>query len=273
MVYEGEIPKGDYPTEALNYFVKIYTPFDLVGTGDDMTNVKVESVDDGIILKSQMVNNKEVLWSWSGPTVNMGDEYEIWEGDKKLNVGSLVARSYSIPITECKRYQIVKVRVKLRKGVDHPRAGDWSLFSRPGEYYYPDPGVTQDGLTESFGVSKMVECLEKSSYETPAAFIASERGYHASTNLTLNKIFYYVTAILDPSLKDDLRLERFGLLYLFMDALSQTDYDTYSPDTKSLPASLLYKAITAANQIGDLEAVFKDSLDELAIRLRGNTSI
>lgn len=274
LVYEGEIPKGDYPTEALNYFVKLYTPFDLVGTGDDMTNVAVESVDDGIILKSQLVNNKEVLWSWSGPTVNMGDEYEIWEGDKKLNVSSLVARNYSIPITECNRYQIVKVRVKLRKGVDHPRAGDWSLFSRPGEYYYPDQGVTQDSVTEAFGVSKLVECLDKSSFETPAAFIASERGYRASANLTLNKTLYYVTAIMDPSLKLDTDLlDRYSLLYLFMDVIGQADYDQYSPDTVNLPVKLLYKAITAANQIGDLKTVFKDSLDELAIRLRGNTSI
>lgn len=273
LVYEGEIPKGDYPPDNLNYFVKLYTPFDLVGTGNDMKQVGIESVDDGIIIKPQLVNNKEVLWSWSGKTVDMGSEYEIWSGDKKLNNGSLVVRSYSIPITECDRYQIVKVRVKLRAGVDHPRAGDWSLFSRPGEYYYPDPGVTQDSVTEAFGVQKLVECLSKSVYESPAAFIAAEKTYKPSANLTLNKALYDLTAILQPSLKDTVRYDRYSLLYLFMNVISQSDYDTYNPDTKNIPASILYKVITGANQLSDFQTVFKSSLDELAVRLRGNTSI
>ncbi|MFH0837977.1 MAG: hypothetical protein V1880_01785 [Patescibacteria group bacterium] len=272
LIFEGTIPEGDYSEKGVDYYAKVYTPYDEVGGGGDMVNVDVQMIDDGITLTPTLVNKKEVLWHWKGKTVDMGTQFEIWSGDELIK-GGLTDRYYTIPITECDRYQSVRVRALLKKTADHPRAGDWSLFSRPVEYYYGDESASQDSFTEAFGVGKMVECLKKSAYKTTAAFIVGQKGYKPAGKLTLNRTLYYLTAILKQTALSEARSDRYGLLYLFMDYISQEDYDTFDLSGKLIPVKLLYKVIALANQTTDLDILYKDSMNELSIRLRGNTSI
>lgn len=284
LIYEGEISAGDYPKDGLNYAVNIYTPFDWIDSGADNQSVEVESVDNGIKLTPTANKNTagkviSVTWTLSGPTVDMGSKYEIWaaganpETDKPLLPES-TDRKFTLPIIgDCDRYQLVKARVFVRPG-ELKKAG-WSLFSRSFEYYYEEPGITQDSVTEEAGAKKLVTCITRSAYDSFEAFTASESGvYHASDKLNLNKLFQYVTDISDTSLKDVVKVKnRYGLLYLFMGAITQTEYDTYNPDSANIPVRLLYKAITFANQIDKLKVEFDDSLEKLRKRLVGNASI
>ena len=287
LVYEGEIPAGDYPPkEDLSFFATVYTPYNMIGGEQDRDEVAVESVDKDIILKPRADKNGEgkvtgVTWTLSGDTVAMGSKYEIYyggdepPGDKPLKELSASQKVFTIPIVgECDQYQIIKARVWVRAGQPHPKQGDWSLFSPSFEFF--DEGANRDSVTEEVGVRKMIGCLEKPAYETYDAFIKSGIvGYSATRNLNLNTLLYYLTAISDPLLKDVVEVKsRYGLLYLFMNVINQTEYDTYSADSTNIPLKLVYKVITAVNQIDDhLKEVFNDSLGKLEIRLRGNVSI
>ena len=266
MIYTGEIPEGGFPSDFARYYVKVYTPYDVIGSEDEYVSIPVFAYDEDIILKSTIVNNEEVIWRWEGKTVDMGEKYQLWAGDEMII--ETKDRLYTLPADECDKYQVVKVRVLLKAGADHPSAGTWSNFSRQGEVF-----VGTDGeLTESEGINIMISCLENKEYQTNSAYIQTEPNYSASKKLYMDKMTYYVTGITDPTLKSKIRLDRYALLYYLMNFINGTEYSKYSNSSVLIPRSMVYKVVTNSNQKDDLSGAFQTAVEELARRMRGSSS-
>jgi hypothetical protein len=267
MVYEGFIDKNDYPEDYVRYYVRVHTPYNVIGAEEDTVSIPVFAYDNGIVLRSTVVNNTDVLWSWSGKTVDMGTEYELYAGDDL--VIKTTARNFSIPVTECNRYQIVKLRVHLKDNADHPRAGEWSLFSRPGERF-----VGEDGpVTEKQGIEKMFECLKSKSAISFSSFVTGENNYQPDRDLYLEKMLYYLTGVIGQSIRNEVRYDRYRLLYYIMNFISYNEYTTYEISSSDIPISIVYKVITNTNQTSDIYGAFKKAMDELVRRMRGSLTL
>ncbi|MBU0577438.1 VWA domain-containing protein [Patescibacteria group bacterium] len=266
LVFEGAIPGDDYPEDYLRYYVSAHTAYHTIGSEADTVSVPVFAYDTGIFLQSQIINDEEILWTWYGETVDQGIQYELWAGDSLII--NTTERNYSIPITECNKYQVVKVRVLLKPDADHPHAGDWSLFSRPGERFAGE----ETTITEQEGIEKMIECLDDKTATSLSSFVQNEPNYEALKNLYLEKMFYYFTRVIDPSIGQDVEFGRYRLLYYLMNFINYTEYSTYSTSSDDILNSIVYKAITNANQTNNITQTFETAIQELIIRMRGSLS-
>jgi len=281
LIFEGVIPADDYPEDYLRYYVSAHTAYHTIGSEADTVSIKVLAYDTGIFLQSQIINDEEILWTWYGETVDQGVEYELWEGDNLVK--NTTERSWSIPITECKKYQAVKVRVLLeddamKNDAPHPYAGTWSLFSSPidndpfdGEGCERFAGE-ESTITEQEGIEKMIECLDDKTVTSLSSFVQNEPNYEASKNLYLEKMFYYFTRVIDTSVGKDVEFGRYRLLYYLMNFINYNEYSTYSTSSDDILNSIVYKAITNANQTNDITQAFEIAIQELIIRMRGSLS-
>ena len=269
LIYTGEIPANGFPSEEgeyVRYYVTVNTPYDVIGSDEDYISIPIFAYDDGITLIPTIVNDEKVIWRWEGETVDMGDEYELWAGDTLIK--NTKEKSWTIPVTECSRYQVVKLKVHVKAGEDHPKAGGWSNFSRPGEVF-----VGEDTeITEKEGIGLMIECLDEKQTSSFSSFVSGESNYSSNRKLYLEKTLYYFTGVVNPSLKDQIRFERFRLLYYLMNFIGHSEYTDYPLSSNYIPRSILYKVITNTNQKGNLGNAFSKAVEELARRMRGNSS-
>jgi hypothetical protein len=270
LLFSGEIPPGNYPDEGLNYRTVLYTPFEQID--GESVSLGVDLFDSGIKLNHQFVNEsgqEGINWSWSGPTVQEGHWYELWFGDRLVTATD--QKNHIEPVTECTRYQIAKVRVCLEGGKEN--CAKWSLFSKEAEAYLEDEGLPPDHVTEEAGVQKMIACLNESAYETLPEFISGQSDYLRDRHLDINKSLFYLTEILAPDVQEKVKLKRLSLLYFFMDFVTDEEYEHYGLTGDDIPLKLIYKYIARANNIDDLGNAYDEGLVDLAIRMRGNTSI
>lgn len=266
LVYEGSV-NPDFIIEGdLFYYLILHLPHQVIDLYSDIYTTPVLEYDAGIKLIPQLVNGKEVLWRWEGSTVDLGKKYQLVAGDEILT--ETTDRHFTVPIGDCNFYQIVKLRVLVKDGTDHPYAGGWSLFSLPFEYYAGPEGT----VTESEGVETMFNCLKNKSSRSISAFIASQDDYQADGALYLAKTLDYTTVLIDPSLKSDMRRSRYSLLYYFMHFINTKEMRTYKEITDFIPVSILYKVITNANQSKDFKVSFTDSKAAVADWIFGDTS-
>ena len=127
----------------------LHSPYFVSNPADNRYLVPVLEYDKGIRLTPTTVNGDTVLWRWEGETVDMGTQYQLWGGDTMIV--ETTGRTHEIPATECNRYQVVKLRVLVKAGADHPRAGQWSFFSLPAEAYVgPDGPMTQEAAVGKY---------------------------------------------------------------------------------------------------------------------------
>lgn len=264
--YKTVIPAAEMPGDQLIYNFVIRTPFYESGSIADAFTTQIIEFDDGIELHSIPVNNNEVVWSWTGPTVDMGTRYQLWGGDEMII--DTTQRRHSIPTGDCKKYQMVKLKVLLRNNADHPLAGSWSLFSREAERYVGSEAT----ITEKEGITVMMNCVEEKSATSVEGFVQSQDDYRESEKLSLNKTLYYLTGIVNPALRVDVPLNSYRLLYSFMQAISSQEAKDYTENTIPIPQSILYKAVTNVNQSADFEGKFAKALEEYIRRISGNTS-
>lgn len=266
LVYKTVISATDMPTEQLIYYFVVRTPFYESGSIADAFTTQITEFDDGIELHSIPVNNNEVVWSWTGKTVEMGTRYQLWGGDEMII--DTTQRRHAISTGDCKKYQVVKLKVLLRSNADHPLAGKWSLFSRVAERYVG----SKEAITEQEGISVMVNCVEDKSATSAESFAQSEDDYQESEKLSLNKTLYYLTGVINPALRADVPLSRYRLLYSFMQFISSQEAQDYAENTVPIPRSILYKAIANTNQSTDFENKFTEAMEEYIRRISGNTS-
>lgn len=256
--YQVELDAYDHPEEYFRYNVIAHTPFGPIGSMSDLVSLPVALYDEGIILQSTLLNDS-ILWQWSGPTVDQGTSYEIWVGDEKID--EILAQQLEIPVTDCFRYQVVQVRVKIN--------GEWSHFSAPGEAYLGPQGQ----ITEQEGIERMLECVDDTPLNSANQVVQGVDFYKPNNPLYLEKTLYYLTRVAHPETADNLELGRYRLLYFVLGWITEAQHDDYDSAIDKIPQSLLYKGITQVNHIQDLEADMAWGMHELLIRLQGHPSI
>jgi hypothetical protein len=269
LVYQGAIPKGDMPESMLTYKFTVRTPYSVVSQNGNGNMVQVTEVDPGIVLKPTTVNNtadntSEVSWSWSGKTIQLSDKFQLWAGDKMITETTKL--NYSIPVTECDRYQAVKVRAHVKPGSDHPRAGQWSLYSAEGERFVGEKGL----ITEKDTVNKLFECLEKKKATSVSAFISSQKEYQASANVSLYKAAYYLTGVMNTDLQDSSLPEYLPYIFLYMNYINSVQFDENTALTDAMRKEILYKLIWKTNHTNDFDAFFKNAVKEMSRRMMGD---
>jgi hypothetical protein len=267
IAFTGSIPADEMPTDTVLYQVAAHTPYETLETATPTFVVPVLQFDKGITLTATEVNGTEILWRWSGPTVSLGTQFELYGGDKLIVKTDQL--NTSIPVTECGRYQIVKLRVLVRPGADHPRAGQWSLFSLPAEHYI---GPT-DPISESAGIGTLMQCLNPEKATSAQYVTENETIYRPNALLNLDKTLYYAATAYDRSIRNDILLSHFGLLFSILNMVSPSELAQYGNADVSIPRSLVYKTITGINQSADFGAQFQKAQDTLAQRIFGDTTL
>jgi hypothetical protein len=266
MIYETDIPAEDVSGKNIFYYYILHTPFNTVNLYADVYAVQVLEYDAGITLIPQLVNNKEVLWRWEGDTVDKGSKYQLYNGDNLLTETS--DRHFTIPLGNCDLYQIVKLRVLVRSGTEHPRAGGWSLFSLPAEYYAGQEGT----VTEKTGTQKMFECLKEKKAISLNDFVANKPDYSANSELYLNKMLEYMTGIFDTALGEGMTRDRYPTLYYFMHFINNEEMRLYGRLNNKIPYKILYKVITGINQTNDFPSAYHEAKNQVAQWMLGHFS-
>ena len=262
--YSGELPEDVLGDKSISYYITVHTPYTSLGEGGGLITVPVNAYDDGIILKATLVNDSEVLWTWEGPTVAKGKSFEVWAGDTLLTTTK--DKHYTIPLTECNRYQIIQVKVIFPNG-------EKSYPSRPYEYY---ADADEDGpITEKDGVTLMVNCIEEKEIDTYTKIAANTDGFSASKNLTLDRAGIYLSKVIAEDIwrKLESRNGYYELLYYIMIFINREEYTSYGAEGVAIPASLVHKLIAKANHAADINSAYDKALDELSNRLRGTISL
>ena len=261
--YTLDLPESVLGDKNFSYFFSLHTPYSLVSR-DRVFTIPVNSYDDGIILKAQLVNKKEVLWSWDGPTVAKGKSFEVWSGDTLLTTTS--DKHYTIPLTECNRYQIIQVKVIFQ---DRTKSDP----SRPYEYYAD--ADSDKFITEKEGVTLMINCLEEKEIDTYTKIAANTKDFSASKNLTLERAGLYLSKIIAEDIWQKIEKQNgyYELLYYIMIFINREEYRQYGLEGVDIPPSLVYKLITKVNHTENINAAYSSALNELGNRLRSTLSI
>jgi len=265
--FSANLPADLLPPDHVVYQFSTHTPYQTIES--PIFAIPVLALDRGISLKGTLVNNKEILWSWSGPTVDMGTSYELYDGDGDKLITTTTDRHFTIPVNDCNKYQIVKLRVFIKPGAAHPRAGQWSLFSRAGEEYLGPTGTP----TEQEGIEKLVQCLDPKTIASFKDLVSSETIYKATKPLNLVKTLYYATAIYDRRLQSAIDLDEYTLFYSLLGILGPNDMTQYSSPDVQIPYSMLYKTITGINQTADFTGAFKEARNKRARQIFGDSTI
>jgi len=299
LIYTAKISGDEYAEDFLKYRVNIYSPDHFVG-GDNLVSTPIFKYDRGIKLHSQLINkdkdNQQILWSWSGETVDEGARYQLYAGDKVI--AETTDRKHMVDVNQCNKYQVMKLRVLLKSTASHPKKGTWSLFSLPAEAYMPSKnseGVNEEGVTEKEGIELMFQCLgdpkedkEMNNFTTEEAAL----NYYSKNGLKelgLDETLYYLTGLKDASLKTEIRFDKYRSIYNIMGLISNQsrkvmlendeegyvdgDLKTYPNITSPIKREMVYKLITQVNQTNDFSSLFKESVQEMVRRMRGNMSI
>ncbi len=266
LVYDAVINSDDIVSDNFIYYFILHTPYRMINFYSDIYVTPVFEYESGITLVPQLINDKEVLWRWSGETVDKGKKYQLYMGDKMIT--ETADRFYTIPLGDCDLYQIVKVRVLLKDGVDHPRAGEWSLFSLPFEYYAGPDGT----VSEKRGIEEMFKCLNNKEDISFNDFVSSEDDYSAESKLSMNKMLEYITGVSDDSLRSRMKRSRYSMLYYFMHFIDSKEIRTYKKVYDKIPYSILYKVITNINQSDDFVLAYNKAKDDVAEWILGDFS-
>ena len=288
LAYTGKLKPEDYQKysnlNSINYFSKLYTP-DTYKTFTNGKMVLIIKYDSGIYLEGELVSangsDQKILWKWSGKTVDLGTEFELWGGDNLIT--KTTNRQFQVPIdnSECNRYQVMKLKVKLPAGVDHPSAGGWSTFSLVAEKYMPArnaDGINESEISETNGINLMLNCFDINKS-------TSEYTSTGSNKLNLDTVLKYLT---DVKYKKDEGTRNNRFIYILMKYISgqtvktmssggfvDTDGDlkNYPNEGTNIKREMVYKLITNANQTIDFTNTFSDAIQELIDRMSGNISI
>lgn len=262
--YSGQIPAEVMNDENFSYYISVQTPYNSVGAGSGLATVPINAYDDGITLKPTLVNNSEVLWTWEGPTVAKGKSFEVWSGDTLIATTS--QKHYTIPLTDCNRYQIIQVVVVFSDGTK-------SYPSRPYEYYAE---TGEDGvITEKDGVMLMIECIEEKEIDTYTKIVANTPGFDANANLNLERAGIYLSKIIAEDIWNKIEDQTgyYELLYYIMIFIDRDEYQTHGVDNVVINESLIHKLITKVNNTDDINAAYDAALEELSNRLRSTLSM
>ncbi|MBN1259019.1 VWA domain-containing protein [Candidatus Peregrinibacteria bacterium] len=266
--YTGLIPAQDISGDRFAFQVRVLTPYYTLGTGSsEGYSVPVEIYENGIVLKG-IVNpgaNPKIIWQWSGETVDMGSRYELYSGQTLLT--STTEKTFEVPVSDCNKFQQVQLKVLLKPGVNHPRAGNWSLLSAPAHAYLGPEG----NITEKEGLETFFSCVQTSI--SMSNFVQGKTEYSPNEPLHLQKWLKYITEIAYPELAQVLLSEHYGYLYFLMQFISSEQYETYTTSQQKIPAEIVYRVIANANQSENLSTTLEKGMEELVRRLRGQVTI
>lgn len=259
LYYTYYIDKKNIVGETLSFFITVHTPFYTIGGKDDIVTVEVSQYDNGIILKSMPKNSgKEVEWSWTGPTVDEGDNFKVIRGDQEIYIGT--DKKYTISTGECDKYQKIQVKVHLKANASHERAGNWSLPSRPGEEYIGETGTPK----EEEAIEKLMNCMNNKTINSEPVFIQYASEYTATLSMRLDRLIFYFLNILDPNYIGGLRRDKYPLLFKIMRIIDNEDIDTAKSQGYFTTWEVIYKLIEAENYIINFKELYKYGNDQLA---------
>lgn len=262
-IMENDGADGEYTGQFVKFWTTIHTPYDVISTKSDTVDIPIFAYDDGINLHYQLHPDNKIKWYWDGPSVDEGKMFQLWGGGELL--GETSDKSLVVSYEKCSSYQVVKLRVS---NITNPTEEDWGLFSKSGEVFLGE----DSSITEKEGIEIIIECLNEDKREAISigSFVQNESKYSASSDLDLDRMLYYFTAIAGEKYKEETEKKegRFGLLYYVMNFINQEEYDKYDY-TPTVPRSILYKVITGINQVSDFDKRFEVGTYELFIRLHG----
>ena len=285
--YTGKLTTEDYEeylnATSINYFGKLYSPDDVIDFGNGKI-ILIINYDAGIFLEGELVtansSSQKILWKWSGETVDMGTEFELWGGDELIKKTTKLEFEVPINSSKCNRYQVMKLKVKLPEGADHPNAGGWSTFSLTAEKYMPakiSDGINEDDISETNGINLMLDCFDMSQS-------ASNYTSSGSNKLSLDSSLKYLTDIKYEAQNNSIN-NRF--IYILMKYISgetvkimlngefkdiDGDSKVYLSEKDDIKREIVYKLITNTNQTNDFIDLYDKSLDEVLNRLTGGSS-
>ena len=255
--------ENEYTGKYVRYFITVHTPYTKVTTENFPASVPILLYDEEITFYSQDVNNgDQIIWNWDKVGAK---KFEVWQGNTKIRSASS-EKKILLDIDECNKYPIIKVRAS---DVLNPGSGDWGYFSKPMEIF-----VGQDGVvTEQEAINIMMSCIDSDKKEISSVYslIGDDPEYSPDSNLTMEKMLYYITGIVQSDVRDEMVSQKYSLLYHIMNFINSSQYDLYKDG--EVRKSVLYKIITNINQITDLAGRFDIAVHELSIRLLGSSAI
>ncbi len=262
--YEGKIPEHMLSADYFTYRIKVHTPYRSIGGEGVTASLPIHLYDDGIVLTAELIDDENVLWTWSGSTVDEGKSFEVWMGDELLETTS--QKSYIIPLNDCNHYQIMQIKVIFE---DNAKSNP----SRPYEFYADLVGGGT--LTEKDGVELMFNCIEDPIVADYAQFTSSTPEFNPDQNLDFEPALFYFSKLIHSDVWHTVELDSgyYGVLYYIMNFINKDQYVEYDLESTELNRSLIYKLITRVNHTEDIDSLFERALDELSARLRGNLSL
>lgn len=265
LIYRGEFFPEDISEDHFSYYISVHTPYSSTGKSTSLMTLPVNIYDDGIILIPKLLNEKEVLWSWSGPTVEKGSKFELWSGDELLITTD--KKQHLIPLNECNRYQIMQVKVIFPDGTK-------SFSSKPHEYY-TDSNKSDSVINEKKAAELMIKCIQKKNMDHYLKLAKAVPGFNANLPLSLEKATLYFSKIITQKLPEKIETVSgyYALLHYLMNFLNKDQYFVYGLKNEPIKTSLIYKLVTKANQTLEVDEKYETALDELTSRLRGNLSL
>jgi len=95
--------------DMLSYYISIHTSYSSEDFETGLISLPIRIYDDGILLEAKKMGEESVEWTWSGPTVEKGVNFELWSGDDLITTTS--EKSFINSLNKCNRYQIFQVVV------------------------------------------------------------------------------------------------------------------------------------------------------------------
>ncbi len=253
--FTGSLPKSASVSEVLKYDFSIHTPFNTLDGGNLPYIQKVVSCDPAITLEYQLHLPSQINWKWSGEAVNKATEFILFDGkDPIKSFTGNGTRNFQIPVGDCDYYQIVTLGVK---GPD----GTWA-YSCPVEANFLKDTASDGPITEKEGVERLFLCLDPKKASSLGGYTSGKGiDYTPSAPMSLSKMLYHLTGIKDPASQGNVSLRNYYRAFYFMATFfSRGEVELYGNSANPIPRSLLFKAITGANQSKDFANQLKAAL-------------
>ena len=241
----------------------------VISTQDESKDIVISTANEEIneysnsntISLKHSLSSNSVTWSWEGAAVDEGSRYELWSGEKILTTTD--KKSFTIPLTECNQYQIVKLKVVFPDGSK-------SDFSDTSEFYAGSTG--NNTITGKDAVELMLQCLDDKEIGTYEEFKANNSGFIATANLNFENAGAYLAKIIGGEVGDkaDYSMGYYGLLYYIMEFITEDEYEAYAVDDTAINESIIHKLIAKINHEKDFSTTYDDAFNELANRILGS---